>query len=157
MKKFFYGLILATAGLGGTAMAESHMSNEGLMKAAKARQATMQLYAFNLGVLGNMAKGTTDYDAEAASAAAGNLVKLSTQDQTAYWLPGTAQGEIEGSRALPAIWDDMAGVSEAAQALVDAAMTLEEAAGTDLDALRAAMGGLGGACGGCHKAYRASQ
>lgn len=153
MKPIFSAVLLIGLGLTGAAHAQS---DEDLMKAVKARQATMQLYAFNLGVLGNMAKGTTDYDADAATAAAGNLVKLSSQNQMAYWAPGTAEGEVEGSKALPAIWEDMAGVGEAASALTEAAMAMEAAAGTDLAALQGAMGALGGACGGCHKAYRAS-
>ncbi|MCB2131628.1 MAG: cytochrome c, partial [Rhodobacteraceae bacterium] len=31
---------------------------------------------------------------------------------------------------------------------------LAAAAGTDQDSLKAAMGGVGAACGACHKAYR---
>ncbi|WP_407493355.1 cytochrome c [Pseudooceanicola sp. MF1-13] len=156
MKKTLAAALMATIGLAGVSVAESHMSEDDLKKAVNARQATMQLYAFNLGILGNMAKGTTDYDADAASAAAGNLVKLSTQNQMAYWAPGTAEGQIEGSKALPAIWEDMAGVGAAATAMTEAAMAMEAAAGTDLASLQGAMGALGGACGGCHKSYRAS-
>jgi len=156
MRKIIAAALLSSIGLAGATFAQSEMSEEDLKKAMNARQATMQLYAFNLGILGNMAKGTTDYDADAASAAAGNLVKLSTQNQMAYWAPGTAEGELEGSKALPAIWEDMAGVGEAATAMTEAAMAMEAAAGTDLASLQGAMGALGGACGGCHKSYRAS-
>jgi cytochrome c556 len=156
MKKLIAAALMSSIGFAGASFAESHMSDEDLMKIVNARQATMQLYAFNLGVLGNMAKGATEYDADAASAAAGNLVKLSSQNQMAYWAPGTAEGEVEGSKALPAVWEDMAGVGAAAGDLKSAAMAMEAAAGTDLAALQGAMGALGGACGGCHKAYRAS-
>lgn len=153
MKHLIAGLLIAGCGLAGAAQADSHMSNEDLMKAAKARQATMQLYAFNIGTLGAMAKGEIDYDADAAKAAAGNLVKLSSQNQMAYWPAGSAEGEIEGSRALPALWENMEDAAAKGGALVEAAMAAEAA--DDLEALRAAMGGLGGACGACHKAYRA--
>lgn len=156
MKKFCSALVLATLGVTGIAQAESHASAEDLTKAVKARQATMQLYAFNLGILGNMAKGSMDYNADAASAAAGNLVKLSSQNQMAYWPKGSEQGSVEGSRALPAIWEDMEGIGKAAGDLTQAAMAMEAAAGTDLASLQGAMGGLGGACGACHKSYRAS-
>ena len=149
MKTFALALAVAVTGLTGGATAQD------LDKAVKARQATMQLYAFNLGILGNMAKGATEYDADAASAAAGNLVKASSQNQMAYWPKGSAMGEVEGSKALPAIWED-GGIGAAAKAMTDAAVAMEAAAGTDLASLQAAMGGLGGACGGCHKAYRAS-
>ena len=83
MKKFCSALVLATLGVTGIAQAESHASAEDLTKAVKARQATMQLYAFNLGILGNMAKGSMDYNADVATEAAGNLVKLSSQNQMA--------------------------------------------------------------------------
>lgn len=155
MKKLLSALVIGGIALAGAAGAESH--SEALGNAVKARKATMQLYAFNLGILGGMAKGAMDYDAAAASAAAGNLVKLSSQNQMAYWPKGSAQGEIDGSRALPAVWEDMAGVGQASAALKDAAMAMEAAAGTDLAALQAAMGGLGAACGSCHKAYRAAE
>jgi cytochrome c556 len=153
MKHLIAGLLIAGCGLAGAAQAESHMSNEDLMKAVKARQATMQLYAFNLGTLGAMAKGDIEYDADAAQAAAGNIVKLSSQNQMAYWPAGSAQGQVEGSRALPAMWDNMSDAAAKGGALVEAAMAAEAA--TDLAGLQAAMAGLGGACGACHKAYRA--
>lgn len=157
MKTFFAATAITLTALTGAVQAESHMSDEALAKAVTARQATMKLYAFNLGILGDMAKGAADYDADAATAAAGNLVKLSSQNQMAYWPKGTAEGEIEGSKALPAVWEDMAGVGAAATAMTEAAMAMEAAAGQDLASLQAAMGGLGGACGGCHKSYRASE
>ena len=155
MKKFLSVLVIGGIALAGAASAESH--SEALGKAVKARQATMQLYAFNLGILGGMAKGAMEYNADAASAAAGNLVKLSSQNAMAYWPKGSAQGEIDGSRALPALWEDMAGVGQAAGAMKEAAVAMEAAAGTDLASLQGAMGALGAACGGCHKAYRAAE
>ena len=43
----------------------------------KARQSFMQVYKFNLGLVGNMAKGKTEYNAETAQNAADNLLALS--------------------------------------------------------------------------------
>ena len=156
MNKYLAGLVMAGLTMAGSAFAESHMSEEDLMKAVTARQSTMKLYAFNLGTLGAMARGTIDYNAEAAEAAAGNLVKLSSMNQMAMWPAGSDMESLEGTKALPALWDDMAGVGEAAAAMTEAAVAMEAAAGTDLASLQGAMGALGGACGGCHKAYRAS-
>lgn len=124
--------------------------------AVKARQAHMQLYAFNLATLGGMARGNIDYDAEAASAAASNLAALTTMQTGNYWLPGTAMGELEGSNALPAIWEAGSDVGAKAAALAEASAAMNAAAGEGLDELKAAMGALGGACGGCHKSYRHS-
>lgn len=148
MKYLTASLLVATLGLTGAASAQD------MSKAVEARQSVMQLYQFNLVTLGGMARGTIDYDLDAAKAAAGNLVKLSSQNQMAYWPAGTAEGEIDGSKALPAIWENFPDVGAKSQALVDAAMTAE-AAGS-LEELQAAMGAVGGACGACHKAYRAS-
>lgn len=122
--------------------------------ALKARQGQMQLYAHNLGILGSMAKGAVDYDAAAASAAASNLATLAKLDQSTLWPQGTAVGDVEGSRALPELWSTYPAVLDASAALVTAADAMDAAAGQGLEQLQAAMGPLGGACGGCHKLYR---
>jgi cytochrome c556 len=143
-------LALGAALLAGTALAESHGSNP----AVKARQSHMQLYAHNIGVLGAMVKGEVDYGAEAAVAAAGNLAALSQLDQRTYWPQGTDSDTLDGTRALPAIWNDFPDILTKAKALTDAAVALEATAGDGLDALKAGFGPVGGACGACHKAYQ---
>ena len=68
------GLFLTlTCGL----LANSAIADEAAEGAIKARQSVMQLYAFNLGALGAMAKTAVPYDAEVANAHAGNLLALS--------------------------------------------------------------------------------
>lgn len=129
--------------------------NADLPPAVTARKALMQLYAFNLGSLGAMAKGDVEYNAEAAQGAADNLVKLSSLAAGAMWPAGTDSAAVAGSRALPALWENFPDVMEKGGALAAAAGAMATAAGTDLASLQAAMGPLGGACGGCHKAYRA--
>lgn len=149
--------IIATAStalvLAGTvAFAAGHSTPEAA--AAGARKAHMQLYSHNLGILGNMAKGSVDYDIDAATGAAKNLAALAVMDQSAYWLPGSSNADMEGTRALPAIWENGEDVAAKAKGMVDAAMAMEAAAGS-LDGVRANIGAVGGACGACHKAYRA--
>tara|TARA_R110002124_G_scaffold278486_1_gene450498 strand:+ start:38814 stop:39290 length:477 start_codon:yes stop_codon:yes gene_type:complete len=156
MTKLYTGLLIAGLCLSGAAQAESHMDEKALNAAVTARQSTMKLYAFNLGILGTMAKGQAEYNAEAATAAASNLVKLSSQDQMAYWPQGSDNASIENTKALPAMWENMDDVGAANAKLEEAAVAMEAAAGTDLASLQGAMGGLGGACGGCHKSYRES-
>ena len=65
MTRFTRFAAIGLAGLlvAGTAIAQQ---NDPMAAAVKARQAHMQLYAANLGVLGGMARGNMDYDAEAA-------------------------------------------------------------------------------------------
>ena len=125
--------------------------------AVTARQSLMTLYAFNLGTLGAMAQGNVEYDAAAAQAAADNLVKLTSLSAATMWPAGTDNMSIEGTRALPALWENMADVGAKAGAVAEAAAGMAAAAGTDLASLQAAMGPLGGACTECHKAFRAPE
>ena len=125
--------------------------------AIKARQAAMQLYAYNLGQLGAMAKGTVEYDAAAASRAADNLMVMLQLDQSAMWPPGTDSDNVFETAAKPEIWANFPDVSGKMKALNEAASVMQAAAGTDLASLQAAMGNVGGACSACHKAYRVPQ
>ncbi len=125
-------------------------------KAVKARQAHMQLYSFNLGILGGMAKGEMDFNADLAQAVAGDLATLATMSQAAYWLPGTTTDDMEGTNALPAGWEMMEDTMAKAMALGEAANAMAAAAGT-LEGVQGAIGAVGGACGACHKATRKPQ
>ncbi|MDX5401691.1 MAG: cytochrome c [Rhodobacterales bacterium] len=147
------GAVLGLAVLAGTATGQD-AAEKALADATKARQAQMQLYAFNLGLLGGMAKGEVPYDATAAAAAAGNLSALAQMDQSRLWPEGSDEMGVDGSKALPALWENLPDVMSKGSDLVTAAAAMETAAGTDLASLQAAMGALGGACGACHKAYR---
>ncbi len=146
------GLAL-TAAVAGTALAESN--SEAAMKAVEARQHTMDLFAYNLGTLGGMAKGAIAYDAATAEAAAKNLSLLSQLNMASYWPEGSSTDDLgDKTEALPAIWADMNGFHEKGMALTQAAATMETAAGQGLDQLKGAMGAVGASCGGCHKQFR---
>ena len=146
-------LISATVGaMTTTAVADGHAGPHAA--AIKARQSLMTLYAFNLGVLGAMAKGDVDYSADAASAAASNLAALTSMNMAAAWPAGSDSFSVEGTRAKPDIWENFPDVASHAGALAAAAAAAAETAGNSLEALQAAMGPLGGACGACHRAYR---
>ena len=145
--------VLAAAALSGVAIAQDAPPSPE-QQAVQARQSHMTLYAHNLGKLGAMAQGNAEYNSEVATAAAQSLNHLVQLNQSGYWLPGTATGEFEGSRALPAIWEEGSDVGAKHQALVDAVANLQAAAGTDLASLQGALGGVGQACGGCHETYR---
>ena len=148
----FTALALSATLLGAPAIAQDAKAIEA---AVKARKAQMTLYAFNLGLLGGMAKGKIDYDAEKAQAAASGIAAVASLDASRMWLPGTDNTAIENTRALPAIWADGSDVGVKAQEFSAAVAAMDAAAGQGLEALQGAMGGLGGACGSCHKAYRA--
>ena len=143
----------ACIAVAGVAIAGGHSGNP----AVKARKAHMQLYAHNMGVLGGMAKGEVEYNADIATAAATNLVTLTGLNQMTYWVPGTSSDDLpDESRALPAIWEDggFAKAMEIGAAMNTAAQALAEAAGNGPEAIGAAMGGVGQQCSVCHKAFQ---
>lgn len=151
-----FRLIAATAvmtALATSAFAESHESDPNIA----ARQAHMQLYGYNIGLLGGMAKGEVPYDAEAATAAAENIASLAALTQDRYWAEGTDNFDMEGkTKALPAIWETPDDFAQKEQDLVKAAMALAAVAGDGQEAIGPALGPLGQACGACHKQYRQS-
>ena len=67
--------------------------------------------------------------------------------------PGSDKGN---TKALPAVWTDMAGFEKAANDLADAATKLAELAKAgDADGVATQVKAVGDACAGCHKTYRA--
>jgi len=141
----------ATALLATAAFAAGHGGNP----AVTARQAHMQVYAHNIGILGAMARGNSDYDATAAVAAAENLTGLAALDQTSYWAPGTDSDALpDESRALPVLFENLDDVDAKREALEVAAVALAAVADDGLDAVRAGLGPVGAACGACHEAYQ---
>lgn len=148
MKKLTLLTSLAALTLGTVAFAGGHSDQD---PAVTARQAHMQLYAHNLGIIGGMAQEKIPYDAELAAIAASNLAAVAGLDETTYWPEGTS----EGTKALPAIWENMDDFMSKQDAMTQAAAAMAEVAGTDLASLQGAMGDLGGACSACHREYRA--
>lgn len=126
-----------------------------LEKAIDARNAQMTLYSWNLGMLGGMAKGSVEYDAAKASAAASNLAALAAMSPQGMWPEGSDSFAMEGkTRAMPEIWTTYPAISEKGAALKDAAAKLAAVAGDGLDALKGGIGDVGKACGDCHKQFR---
>lgn len=148
-----------TAGLAvaaSTAFGGSHI-DPGVALAIKARQGMMQLQQLNAGILFQMAQDKMEYNSETASIAASNLLMLTKVDQSALWPQGSDSDSLEETRALPAIWSDFPDIISKSDALEQAAVAMNVAAGTDLDSLKGAIGGVGAACTACHKAYRQPQ
>ncbi|WP_281855908.1 c-type cytochrome [Litoreibacter halocynthiae] len=147
--------ILAAAVVATSAIGDGH-ADKAIEAAVKARQSQMTLYSFNLGILGGMAKGDIEYDADAATAAARNLAALSQLDQSRLWPQGSDNVALGADKtaALPAIWETGSTAGEKGMALASAAIDLEQVAGDGLDALQGAMGAVGKSCGSCHESYR---
>lgn len=119
-----------------------------------ARQAQFTLFQHNLGILGGMARGTIEYDAALASVAAGNLATVASQDQGTFWIPGTDTASAEGTRALPAIWEDPDDFAAKFSDLQAATRNMADVAGSDLATLQANIGSVTSACSACHQSYR---
>jgi cytochrome c556 len=133
--------------------AQADKATEG---AIKARQSLMQVYSFNLGKLGAMAKGEADYDADLAAALAKNLLAAAQMDNRLMWPQGSGNDAYAGkTRALPAIWATYPKISEKSAALTAAVEKLAAEAGNGLDGIKANIGGVGGGCKGCHDDFRA--
>lgn len=127
-------------------------------QAIQARQGQFKLFGAHLGQLVPMVRGEVEYDAERAAAAAANLAAVASQTQEPYlWIEGTDTMSVDGTRALPDIWDNMDDFAQKYADLQTATVALRDAAGTDLAALQGALGAVGGACSACHDAYREPQ
>lgn len=137
------------AGAPTLALAEGAFDNQ-----LKARQGQFRLIALNIGVLGGMARGNIPYDAETAQAAADNLVTVSAINQGTMWPDGSDSMSIDGTRAMPSIWEDNADFLEKWGAVATAAEGLAAVAGDGQAALGPALGPMGATCKSCHEAHR---
>ena len=153
MKKLTKSAIVAAVGLGvitSASFAASHSSVTN--KAVAARHAQMQMIAYHTGILGAVAKGEMEFNADMVNAAATNLRDLAKLNGATMWLPGTEQGAVEGSRAKAEIWTNFPDVIAKITDLANAADAVIGAA--DAAAVGAGMGAIGGSCKACHEAYR---
>ena len=126
----------------------------------EARQAFMQVYKFNIGLVGAMAKGEVEYNAEIAQNAANNLLALSKMKNGPMWPQGSSKadpGLKEKTNALPETWTTWPKVSERHADLTSALEDFVKVAGKDLNSLRGGMKSVGDGCKGCHKDFRAEK
>jgi len=135
--------VLALLGAGAAATA-----HEGASGDVKTRMEAMKTVADNTKILGGMATGKRAFDAADAQAAAAVL------EAEAARIPALFEsGEMsEVSEASPEIWENWGDFTAKSEDLAVAAARAGDV--TDLDGLRAAMGGIGGACKACHQDYR---
>ena len=148
--------VLKTSLVAALSVAASMALAEGAKDIVKARQGYYSLLGLEMGALTSMVKGETPYDADAAKAHAANLVALTTYSAGGLYAPGTSNADLPGeTRAMPVIWDNMAGLAEKGAAFKAAVAELDAVAGDGLDALKPAFGKVGGTCKSCHDDFRA--
>ena len=138
----------------GVVLADNHANNPHAW-GIKARQAQMRIQAFNLSILGAMAKGEAEYNAETAVLAATNIVLAASIHQPQAWAPGSDNSAVEGTNALPALWQNFPDAGKKSAELRAAAEEMKAEAGNGRQAIGGAMARLGSACNACHEAYRA--
>jgi cytochrome c556 len=148
---------VAVAFLGLAATAPVTAQDESFAAEREARQGQFKLLGLNIGPLATMAQGRIDYDPVVAKAAADNIAAIASLDQSLMWPAGSDNESVSATRALPAIWADPAGFAAKLDGLRSAAGAMQQAAGTDLNALRGAVRELGAACSACHENYRQPQ
>jgi len=120
----------------------------------KDRQATMKATGKAVGgTLSAMAKGEKPYDQAAVDAAFATLTETATKLPTLF--PDSTKGlKGEGEySASPKVWDDKAGFASHIETFSKAVADTKGKV-KDLDSLKANVGAIGKACGGCHETYR---
>jgi cytochrome c556 len=149
MKKSLLAAGLAVAILSGEALAQAKPE-----QLVKQRQAAMTLQGKYFGPMAGMAQGKIPYDAKIVQRNAGFLDNLSRMP----WDGFAESTKDVKSAALPAIWSDSAKWSEAADRLQNEASKLYAVSRSgDEAAVKAQIGAVGKACGGCHESFRQKQ
>ena len=141
-KSIALGLLLATAT---AALAHQGVQNP----AVKARMDGMNAIAENMKTLGQMSKGSTEFDAALARSAAAAIA------EHAAATPGLFEANETDpkSEARPEIWSNFEDFIAKATELETIATGLSTSINDPAD-LNAAMGALGASCKSCHSVYR---
>ena len=149
MNKRFFSIGLAlTLGAGYSLTAFAQGRPDILVKQ---RQAAMTLQGKYWGPLGGMAQGKIPYDAAVVARNAGYLDALSKMPWDGF-NPSTKDVK---SAALPAVFTDTAKFKEHADRLQNEVSKLASVSkGGDESAVKAQIGAVGKACGGCHDDFR---
>lgn len=148
MKKIVTGSLLAAIGLSLACIAQAQVKPDTLVKQ---RQAVMTLQGKYFGPLGGMAQGKVPYNAEVV---ARNAAFLDALDKMA-WDGFDASTKDVKSAALPAVFTDTAKFKEAQDRLqTEVTKLVSVSKGGDEAAVKAQLGAVGKACGGCHENFR---
>jgi cytochrome c556 len=120
----------------------------------KQRQAAMTLIGKYWGPLGGMMQGRVPYDAAVVQRNAGYLDALDKMP----WDGFQENTKDVKSAALPAIWEKAGEFKQAQERLQSEVSKLVQVSkGGDEAAVKAQLGAVGKACGGCHENFRQKQ
>jgi len=146
-------IVAATAAFAALAMvdAAAQVKPETLVKQ---RQAAMTLQGKCFGPMAAMAQGKAPYNASVVQRNAGYLANLSRMPWDGFD-PSTKDVK---SAALPAVYSDGAKFKDASLRLENETSKLYEVSRAgDEAAVKAQIGAVGKACGGCHETFRQKQ
>ena len=154
-----YGIVLGLTGcISGIAYAQ--MKPEA---AIRARQSIMRVVALNFGPIAQMAQGKIAFNKDVFTANALRLESVWAMDVSRYF-PAGSDKPVQGSQiavfthAKPEIWAEMDKFKKAEDTLTQAIGKLAAAAKSgDEGAMKAAAGGVGKACKGCHDDFRVKE
>ena len=119
--------------------------------AVKYRKAAMTLRGAHLGLIASVVRGDRPFNAAEVQANAAFLDTLSQLPVNAFG-SGTDKGD---TRAKPEIWQNQAKFKSYADDLQTATAALASASKSgSLDSVKAAFGGVGKVCKGCHDDFR---
>jgi len=140
-----------------TSIAYAQMKPEA---AIRARQSIMRVIVLNFGPIAQMAQGKMAFNKELFTANALRLESVWAMN-VARFFPAGSEKPVEGSkiagftRAKPEIWSETDKFKQANDTLGQALGKLTAAAKSgDEGAMKAAAGGVGKACKGCHDDFR---
>lgn len=123
--------------------------------AIKYRQGAFTVMASHFGRVAAMAQGKAPFDAKLAADNAQIVATMSRLPFTAFG-EGTDKGL--SNRAKPEIWKEQAKFKAAADKMATEVAKLDVAAKSgSLDAIKAAVGGVGSSCKACHDDFRAEK
>lgn len=117
--------------------------------AVKARMDSMSEIAKNMKILGNMAKGASEFDAQQARIAVDVIANKAAKTISLF----EANETDPKSEAKPEIWKNFDDFKRKSDDLERVALKYSGAI-TTVDDLRAAMGSIGQTCKACHSEYR---
>ena len=148
MKRLFLAMA-AVASLGTALPAAAQFAKP--EDAVKYRKAAFTVMATHFGRVAAMANGRIPFDAKAAVDNA-EIATLMSKLPYAGIVEGTDKGD---TKAKPEIWTERDKFNAAATKMQDEMVKLNAAAKTgDVATIKAAAGGVGQACKGCHDNYR---
>ena len=116
------------------------------------RKAIMKERGKLVGEIAKMAKGETPFDAAAVlTTLQGLQANEAKVDIDALFPAGSDKGD---TKALPKIWQDMAGFKADGDKYLADVKAAVAAPPADVDAFKAQFNTIGGDCGTCHQTYR---